>query len=43
MRLWGSRTLPELFEAAGLTFDFGPGIVSRLIDEVQKELEALPL
>ena len=43
MRLGGSRPLPELFEAAGLTFDFGPGIVSRLIDEVQKELEALPL
>ena len=43
MSLGGSRPLPELFEAAGLTFDFGPGIVSRLIDEVQRELEALPV
>ncbi len=43
MSLGGSRPLPELFEAAGLTFDFGPGIVSRLIDEVQQELDALPV
>ena len=43
MRLGGSRPLPELFEAAGLTFDFGPGIVSRLIEEVQQELDALPV
>ncbi len=43
MRLGGSRPLPELFDAAGLTFDFGPGTVTRLIDEVQRELEALPV
>jgi oligoendopeptidase F len=35
----GSRPLPELFEAAGLAFDFGPDTMQRLMDEVQKELE----
>jgi len=42
MTLGGSRPLPELFEAAELTFDFGPGTMKRLMDEVQGELAALP-
>ena len=43
MSLGGSRPLPELFAAAELTFDFGPKTMKRLMDEVQKELETLPL
>lgn len=42
MRLGGSRPLPELFEAAGLTFEFGPSVVARLVDRVQVELDKLP-
>lgn len=42
MRLGGSRPLPDLFEAAGLPFDFGPEIVGRLVDRVRKELKSLP-
>lgn len=42
LRLGGSRPLPELFEAAGLKFDFGPEVVKRLADRVQGELERLP-
>ncbi|MHC4094160.1 MAG: M3 family oligoendopeptidase, partial [Planctomycetota bacterium] len=41
--LGGSRPLPELFEAAGLAFDFGPDTMKRLMDKVQQELETLPL
>jgi oligoendopeptidase F len=40
--LGGSRPLPELFAAAGLTFDFGPDTMKRLMDTVQQELETLP-
>ena len=43
MSLGGSRPLPELFAAAELTFNFGPETMKRLMDEVQKELETLPL
>ena len=39
LSLGGSRPLPELFRAAGLEFDFGPSIISRLAERVQKELE----
>lgn len=42
LSLGGSRPLPELFEAAGLVFDFGPDTVSRLAARVQKELERYP-
>ena len=41
MTLGGSRPLPELFKAAGLEFDFGPGTVARLRDRVEAELDAL--
>lgn len=42
LALGGSKPLPELFEAAGLVFDFGPATVSRLLAEVQAELAKLP-
>jgi oligoendopeptidase F len=42
LSLGGSRPLPELFRATGLRFDFGPDIVARLVDRVEKELERLP-
>jgi oligoendopeptidase F len=42
LSLGGSRTLPELFEATGLRFDFGPGTVARLVERVERELERLP-
>jgi len=43
LELGGSRPLPELFEAAELTFEFGPDVMRGLMDEVQGELEKLPL
>lgn len=42
LSLGGSKPLPELFKAAGLRFDFGPDIVKRLVDRVERELEKLP-
>ncbi|MBN1870675.1 MAG: M3 family oligoendopeptidase [Candidatus Omnitrophica bacterium] len=38
LSLGGSRPLPELFEAAGLRFDFSEKIIDPLMKEVQKEL-----
>lgn len=43
LRLGGSRPLPDLFTTAGLRFEFGESIMSRLADRVQRELERLPL
>ncbi|MGI9013932.1 MAG: M3 family oligoendopeptidase [Phycisphaerales bacterium] len=43
LALGGSRPLPELFAAAELKFDFGPAIMSRLMNEVKGELATLPL
>ncbi|HYE02395.1 MAG TPA: M3 family oligoendopeptidase [Phycisphaerales bacterium] len=42
LALGGSRPLPELFEAAGLEFDFGPAMIERLWGEVDRELASLP-
>lgn len=42
MALGGARPLPELFEAAGLPFDFGAETVGRLVERVQAELDKLP-
>jgi oligoendopeptidase F len=39
--LGGTRTLPELFRAAGLEFDFSPEYISGLMHFVKKELENL--
>lgn len=41
LSLGGTRTLPELFEAAGIRFDFGEGLLARLIGAVRRELSAL--
>ena len=38
LALGGSRPLPELFEAAGVRFDFGPDNLSRIIESLQAEL-----
>jgi oligoendopeptidase F len=39
--LGGTRTLPELFRAAGLKFDFSPGYISGLMLFVKGELDGL--
>ena len=41
LQLGGTRTLPELFAAAGLTFDLSPGHISGLMNFVKSELEKL--
>jgi len=41
LSLGGSRPLPELFQAAGCTFDFSVKTVKPLIEMVQSELEKL--
>lgn len=41
LSLGGTRTLPELFEAAGLRFDFSPAHISGLMQFVKQELDAL--
>jgi oligoendopeptidase F len=42
LAIGGARPLPDLFEAAGLRFDFGPETLARLAERVESELEALP-
>jgi oligoendopeptidase F len=42
LALGGSRPLPELWSAAGLTFDFSESTLAPLIELVQRELETLP-
>ncbi|MEO5563543.1 MAG: M3 family oligoendopeptidase [Chitinophagaceae bacterium] len=39
--LGGTRTLPELFKAAGLEFDFSPTYISGLMHFVKQELDSL--
>jgi oligoendopeptidase F len=39
--LGGTRTLPELFKAAGLQFDFSPAYISGLMQFVKQELDGL--
>ena len=41
LSLGGTKTLPELFETAGIKFDLSPGYIKALSDFVAKELEAL--
>ena len=41
LSLGGSKPLPELFEAAGLRFDFGEKTVAGIVEAVEKELETL--
>jgi oligoendopeptidase F len=39
LSLGGTRTLPELFKTAGLTFDFSPAKIKVLMDFVSGEME----
>jgi oligoendopeptidase F len=41
LSLGGTKTLPQLFEAAGLKFDFSPGYVSELMSFVHDEMKKL--
>lgn len=41
LQLGGTRTLPELFNAAGLQFDFSPANISQLMLFVKKEMDSL--
>jgi len=41
LSLGATKTLPELFNAAGLAFDFSPAYVSRLMDFVHDEMKQL--
>lgn len=41
LALGGTRTLPELYQAAGLTFDLGPVRVKTLMDFVEKQMKTL--
>lgn len=40
LSLGGTKTLPELYKAAGLSFDFSPEKIKTLMDFVRKELSA---
>lgn len=42
LTLGGSRTLPELFQTAGLDFDFSPDRIGRTWEEVERQLATLP-
>ncbi|HEX2605750.1 MAG TPA: M3 family oligoendopeptidase, partial [Flavisolibacter sp.] len=41
LKLGGTKTLPQLYEAAGLKFSFAPDYISELMLFVQNEMEAL--
>lgn len=41
LSLGGTRTLPELYQAAGLVFNFSPDHIQKLMQFVKKELESL--
>lgn len=41
LHLGGTVTLPELFNAAGLQFDFSPGHISKLMNFVKDEMNSL--
>jgi oligoendopeptidase F len=41
LRLGGTRTLPELYEAAGLQFNFSPDYISELMLFVKDEMEKI--
>jgi oligoendopeptidase F len=40
LSLGGTRTLPELYEAAGIRFDFSPEHISKLVAFVKREMDA---
>jgi oligoendopeptidase F len=41
LSLGGTRTLPELYKAAGLSFDFSPENIRELMDFVRAELDSI--
>ncbi len=41
LSLGGTRTLPQLFEAAGLRFDLSPTCIKNLMEFVKKEMDGL--
>ena len=41
LSLGGTKTLPELYEAAGLKFDFSGSYIKELMDFVENELKSL--
>jgi len=43
LKLGGTKPLPELFESAGIKFDFTQATLGPLIDAVAAELDALPV
>lgn len=42
LALGGSRPLPELFDAAGTRFDFGPKVIGELMAETKAAMQRLP-
>ena len=42
LALGGTRTLPELFAAAGISFDFSPKTLRPLMSALREELDQLP-
>jgi len=42
LTLGGARPIPDLYAAAGLSFDMGPEIIARLWNAVEEELRKLP-
>jgi oligoendopeptidase F len=41
LSLGGTKTLPELYEAAGLQFDLSPAQIKKLMDFVKEEMDKL--
>ena len=41
LRLGGTKTLPELYEAAGLKFDLSPDYIKTLMEFVNREFEEI--
>ncbi len=41
LALGGSKPLPQLFEAAGIRFDFGDKTVASIVEAVERELETM--
>ncbi len=41
LALGGTKTLPQLYEAAGLTFDFSPENIKTLMDFVSEEMDKI--
>ena len=41
LQLGGTKTLPELFSAAGLSFDLSPAYIQQLMKFVKNELDGI--